>query len=112
MVHLAGEDTVAEFTENLRGAKPGDVREFQVAYPEDYSAKSLAGKTLDYRVEIQGIKKKVVPALDDEFAKSVSEFKTFEELKAKVSENLAERKKHEVEARAKQKLLEQLVGAP
>jgi trigger factor len=111
MVHLAGEGTVAAFTENLRGAKPGEAREFQVSYSGDYSNKSLAGKTLSYHVEIQGIKKKVVPTLDDEFAKSVSEYKTLEELKAKVSENLAERKRHEVEARAKQKLLEQLVAA-
>ncbi len=110
MVHLAGDDAVAEFTQNLRGTKAGDVREFQVAYPEDYSAPSLAGRTLDYRVEVQGIKKRVVPELDDEFAKSVSEFKTFEELKAKVSENLRERKKQEVEARGKQKLLDQLVS--
>jgi trigger factor len=111
MVHLAGEGTVAGFTENLRGSKPGEVREFQVTYADDYSRKSLAGKTLNYRAEIQGVKKKVVPALDDEFAKSVSEYKTLEELKAKVSENLAERKKHEVEARAKQKLLAKLVDA-
>jgi trigger factor len=111
MVHVAGEGTVAAFTENLRGAKPGEARDFQVSYSGDYSNKSLAGKTLSYHVEIQGIKKKVVPTLDDEFAKSVSEYKTLEELKAKVSESLAERKKHEVEARAKQKLLEQLIAA-
>ncbi len=110
MVHLAGDGTVADFTENLRGTKPGEVREFQVAYAGDYAKKSLAGKTIAYRIEIQGIKKKVVPALDDEFAKSVSEYKTLEELKAKVAENVAERKKHEVEAGAKQKLLEQLVS--
>ncbi|MCL5006034.1 MAG: trigger factor [Acidobacteria bacterium] len=111
MVHLAGEGTVAAFTENLRGSKPGDVREFQVTYVDDYSNKSLAGKTLSYRVEIQGVKRKVVPALDDEFAKSVSEYRTLEELKAKVSENLTERKKHQVEAQAKQQLLEQLISA-
>jgi trigger factor len=110
MVHLAGEGTVAEFTENLRGAKAGDLREFQVTYADEYSKKSLAGKTLNYRVEIQSVKKKVVPALDDEFAKSVSQYQTFEELKAKVSENVAERKKHSVEAGAKQKLLDQLVN--
>jgi len=111
MVHLAGDGTVAAFTENLRGAKAGEVREFEVSYPEDYSTKPLAGKTLGYRVEIQAIKKKVVPALDDEFAKSVSEFKSIEELKAKISENLAVRKKYETEAASKQSLLGQLVGA-
>ena len=111
MVHLAGEGTVAAFTENLRGAKGGDVREFEVSYPEDYTTKPLAGKTLSYRVEIQAVRTKVVPALDDEFAKSVSEFKSIEELKTKISENLAARKKYETEAASKQGLLAQLVGS-
>lgn len=111
MVHLSGEGSVPEFTTNLRGAKPGDVREFDVNYPEDYASKPLAGKSLSYRVEVQAIKKKVVPELDDEFAKSVSELKTMDELKSRISENLAARKKYEVEARAKQDLLSQLVAA-
>ncbi|HET7100325.1 MAG TPA: trigger factor, partial [Terriglobia bacterium] len=111
MVHLSEEGSVPEFTENLRGAKPGDVREFEVNYPEDYASKPLAGKSLSYRVEIQAVKKKVVPELDDEFAKSVSEFKTMDELKDRVSENLAARKKYEAETEAKQGLLNQLVAA-
>ena len=111
MVHLAGEGSVPEFTENLRGAKPGDVREFEVKYPEDYASKPLAGKALSYRVEVQGIKKKVVPELDDEFAKSVSELKTMDELKARVTENLTARKKYEAQSGAKQSLLDQLVAA-
>jgi trigger factor len=111
MIHLSGEGAVPEFTENLRGTKPGDVREFDVNYPEDYASKALAGKSLSYRVEIQSIKKKVVPELDDEFAKSVGEFKTVDELKARVSENLAAHKKYEAESGAKQDLLNQLVAA-
>ncbi len=111
MVHLSEEGSVPQFTENLRDAKPGDVREFEVNYPEDYASKPLAGKSLSYRVEIQAVKKKVVPELDDEFAKSVSEFKTMDELKDRVSENLAARKKYEAETEAKQGLLNQLVAA-
>jgi len=111
MVHLSAEGSVPEFTENLRDAKPGDVREFDVNYPEDYASKPLAGKSLSYRVEIQAVKKKVVPELDDEFAKSVSEFKTMDELKDRVSENLAARKKYVAETEAKQGLLNQLVVA-
>lgn len=111
MVHLSGEGSVPEFTENLRGARPGDVREFGVNYPADYASKPLAGKSLSYRVEVQAIKKKVIPELDDGFAKSVSELKTMDELKSKVSENLAARKKYEAEAGAKQNLLNQLVTA-
>ncbi len=111
MVHLSAEGSVPEFTENLRGTKAGDVREFDVHYPEDYSSKPLAGKTLSYRVEVQVVKKKVVPELDDEFAKSVSEFKAMDELKVRVSENLAARKKYGAESEAKQGLLSQLVTA-
>lgn len=111
MVHLGGEGTVPAFNENLLGAKPGEVREFKVAYPEDYNTQRLAGKTLNYRVEVQGIKKEVVPELDDEFAKSVSEDQTLEELKAKISESLAARKKHEVEAASKRDLMNKLVEA-
>ena len=110
MVHLTGEGQVPEFTENLRGTKAGDVREFDVNYPADYASKALAGKSLGYRVEVQGIKKKVVPEPGDEFAKSVSEFKTMDELKARVSENLAANKKYEAESGAKQDLLNQLIA--
>ena len=111
MVHLAGEGTLPAFTENLRGAKAGDVREFEVSYPEDYTTQVLAGKKLSYRVEVQAVRKKVIPELDDEFAKSVSEFQSMDELKAKISENLAARKKYESESAAKQGLVDQLVNA-
>ncbi|HEV2247118.1 MAG TPA: trigger factor [Terriglobia bacterium] len=110
MVHLAGEGSVPEFTENLRGAKPGDVREFDVNYPQDYASKPLAGKSLSYRVEVVAIKKKVVPELGDEFAKSVSELKTMDDLRGRVKENLSARKKYETESEAKQSLLSQLVA--
>ncbi len=109
IVHLGGKGTVAAFTENLRGAKPGEVREFEVSYPQDYPQKSLAGKTFGYRVEVLSIKKKVVPPLDDELAKTVSDFATLDELRAKLREDLKERRKREVEIAAKQKLLEQLL---
>ena len=111
MVHLSGEGTVAAFTENLRGAKAGEAREFEVKYPDDYPKKALAGKTLKYRVEVQSIKKKVVPALDEEFVKSVSNYSSLEELKTKISEDLVEQKKRESEVKTRQKLLDQLIAA-
>ncbi|MFB3921642.1 MAG: trigger factor [Terriglobia bacterium] len=110
VVHVGGKGTVAAFTENLRGAKPGETREFDVTYPDDYAQKSLAGKTLCYHVEVQSIKMKVVPAADDEFAKSVSESETLGDLKAKLRERLEASKKRQVEAAAMNKLLEQLVN--
>lgn len=109
IIHLGGEGTVAAFTENLRGAKSGEAREFEVAYPADYPQKSLAEKTYAYRVEIQDIKKKVLPALDDELAKTVSELQTLDELRQKVRKDLEEGHTQRAENTSKQKLLEELV---
>ena len=97
------------FNENLRGVLAGETREFDGTYPEDYSQKWLAGKTYRYRVEVQGIKHKVVPAADDELAKSVSEFSTLGELRAKLASDLTERAKHKAERASKEALVEQLL---
>ncbi len=110
-IHLAGKHTVAAFTENLRGVKVGDVKEFPVTYAEDYPQKTLAGKTFSYRVEVQSIKKKVVPAADDELAKSVSEFASLEELRTKLRQDLEKNAQRHVEIDSKQKLAEKLLEA-
>jgi trigger factor len=111
LVSLGAEGTVAAFTENLRGAQAGEVREFDVPYPADYPQKSLAGKTYHYRVEIQSLKKKVLPALDDELAKSVSEFQTLDELRRQVREDLDKARLQHAEEAAKNKLVEELEKA-
>lgn len=111
VVHLGGKGTVPAFTENLRGAKPGEVREFEVHYPEDFAHQPLAGKNFSYRAEVQGIKLKAVPPLDDELAKSVSDFSTLDELRVKIREDLREQRKHQAERAAQQALMDQLLKA-
>ncbi len=110
-IHLAGKHTVPAFTENLRGVQVGEVKEFPVTYAEDYPQKALAGKTFSYRVEVQSIKKKVVPPADDELAKSVSEFASLEELRAKVRQDMEKNAQRHVEIDSKQKLAEELLEA-
>lgn len=109
VVHVGGEGTVPAFTDNLLGATPGETREFDVTYPDDAAQKSLAGKTIRYRVEVQSIKKKVVPPLDDDLAKSVSESETLAELRDEVRAGLEKQRKRQVENGAMKKLLEQLL---
>jgi trigger factor len=109
VVHLGAEGTVAGFTENLRGVKAGEVREFRIPYPADYPQKALAGKTYAYRVEVQAIKKKVMPALNDDLAKTVSEFQTLEGLHQKVRKELQESRDERAQNSTRQKLLEELV---
>jgi trigger factor len=109
MVEIGGADTLPEFTENLRGARPGEERSFDVAYPEGFSDQRLAGKTLRYSLTVKAIKQKQVPELNDDFAREVGEFQTLDELKAKVREQLESEKRHEAEQESKEKLVDQLV---
>ena len=111
VIHLAQKHTVPAFTENLRGASAGEVKEFPVTYAEDYPQKTLAGKTFSYRVEVQSIKRKVVPPADDELAKSVSEFATLEELRTKLRQDLEKNAERQAEMGTKQKLAEKLLEA-
>ena len=109
LVHVGGENTVKEFSENLRGANAGDERTFDVTYADDFQDERLRGKTLTYAVHVKGIKQKNLPELNDEFAKEVGEFKDLGELRAKVREQMEHEKKHQAEHESKDKLMDELV---
>jgi trigger factor len=110
MVEIGGINTVAEFSDNLRGANAGDVREFDVSYPEDFQDKRLAGKTVHYAVTIKSIKKKTLPELNDDFAKGMgNEFSSLDELRKRIHSNMEAERKHSVEHEGKDKLVEELV---
>ena len=110
MVEIGGENTIPEFTENLRGAKSGDQKTFDVKYADDFSEKRLAGKTMTYEVNIKGIKTRTVPELNDDFAKELSaDFNSLDELRTRLRENMKAEKEHEAEHQGKDKLVEELV---
>src|SRR6185436_1405728 len=109
LVEIGGANTVKEFTENLRGSKAGDEKSFDVTYAEDFSDQRLAGQVMAYSVSVQGVKKKTIPELNDDFAKELGEFKTLDELKAKVRENMEAEKKHNIQHTEKEKLIDELV---
>jgi trigger factor len=111
VIHLGAKHTVEAFTENLRGAKAGEVKEFPVTYPAEYPQKALAGKTFSYHVEVQSIKRKVVPPADDDLAKSVSEFASLGELRTKLRQDLEKDARRRAEVGAKHKLAEKLLEA-
>jgi trigger factor len=109
LVEIGGAKTVPEFTENLRGARPGDEKTFGVTYPENFSDQRLAGKMFTYHVKVKGIKQKVLPELNDDFAKELGELQSFDELKTRIREQLEHEKQHTVEHEGKEKLLDDLV---
>ncbi len=110
MVEVGGTNTVREFSDNLRGAAPGDTRTFEVSYPADFSDQRLAGKTFEYSVTVKGIKQKQLPELNDEFAKQIGDFKSIEEVRQKIREGLEHEKKHAVERQGKEKLIDELIS--
>lgn len=89
MVEIGGQNTIPEFTENLRGVKSGETRTFDVKYADDFSDKRLAGKSMTYEVNVKGIKTKSVPELTDDFAKELgAELNTVDELRNRLQENM------------------------
>ncbi|MGA2508920.1 MAG: trigger factor [Candidatus Acidiferrales bacterium] len=113
MVPLAAEETLASFTENLRGANVGETKRFEATYPEDYPDEKLKGKKYDFAAEVQGIKEKKLPELNDEFAKDAAGEQggvtTLDELRKKIRENLEAAKGQRQKAQAHDKILEQLI---
>jgi trigger factor len=78
------------FEEQLIGTKAGESRTVKVTFPEEYFVPELAGKEAEFQVALKDIKRKELPALDDDFAKEASEFSSIEELKADLRNKLEE----------------------
>jgi trigger factor len=104
-IEIGAENVQPEFNESLRGVKAGDVREFRVKYPEDFSSEGLAGKTLDFTATVVAVREKEAPELDDEFARDFGDYENLQDLRDKIRENLTA----SAEARAEAELREQAV---
>jgi trigger factor len=109
VLKIGDEATMPVFSENLRGASPEDVREFEVVYPEDYERKTLAGRTVKFRATVKAVRRKELPELNDEFAKDLGDFQTLDELKETIHKNILREREHRAQETAKHQLLEKLV---
>jgi trigger factor len=96
------------FDAELTGLAAGAQKTFDVAYPDDYAIKELAGTTVSYDVTIKAIRKRIVPELDDEFAKDLGDFASLDALKARVREDLQHEAKHEADRELRAELMKQL----
>jgi len=109
LVEVGGKDTVEAFTTALRGAKPGQELKAEVIYPADFAHTELAGKTISYEIEVKAIKKRIMPELNDDFAKELGNYKDLEELKSRIREHIADHKRRSVEGETKDKLFAALI---
>ena len=99
------------FEDQIVGKNIGDEFDVNVTFPEEYGAKELAGKDAVFKVKLHEIKVKELPAVDDEFAKDVSEFDTLKELKADLKKKATERKKKAAEEATENALVQQIVDS-
>ncbi len=110
-IEVGGGDTFPSFTEVLLGANPGEAKEAEVAYPEDYGEPRLAGKTVRFSLTPKVIQKKELPALDDEFARDLGDYQSLDELRDAVRKSLFHEKQNAAQQVAKEALVDRLVEA-
>jgi trigger factor len=111
MCNIGSENTLEAFNENLRGAKAGEQKRFDLTYPADYPDPKLAGKTYHYIADVTAVKEKKLPELNDEFAKDVSEAASLDELRGKIRESLNAARENQIADLTRDKLLAKIVGA-
>src|SRR3984885_15111703 len=110
-VLIGGPETIPGFTENLLGASPGDEKEFDVVYPEEYGQEKLAGKTIRFQTVLKGLRRKELPEVNDDFAQDLGDFRTMDELKDALRKSIFAQRETEAQRRAKDKLVDKLVDA-
>jgi trigger factor len=110
LVEIGGANTLPEFSQNLRGVKPGEQRSFQVSYPQDFHDQRLAGRVFHYDAKVDAVKKKILPEINDDFARELNqELLTLDQLKERMRENMEVQKTHHAEQMAKEELIEKLL---
>jgi trigger factor len=97
--------------EKLQGVKSGDTVSFQATFPPEHPDQQKAGKTFDIRVEVNEVKEKVLPELDDALAKDLGEFETLDELRGHLREQAEEEARHADEQDLRKQLLDKLIEA-
>lgn len=107
-IELGAKANPPGFDAQLLGLEPGATKEFTIHYPQDYAVAELAGTEVSYRVSVKGIKRRVLPDLDDEFAKDLGEFETLDALRARVREDLEHEARHAAEREVRAELMKAL----
>ena len=100
-LHLAADNFLPKFCEQLVGQKPGETRLAIVEFPADFPVKELAGKKADYAVTVREVKEKVLPPIDDALAAKIVTGKTLVDLRELLERDIEHAKEHDVE-RAKE----------
>jgi trigger factor len=100
---------VPGFEEQLEGARAGDDLQVRVTFPEDYGAADLAGRKAVFDVHVHAIRRRDLPALDDEFAKDVGDFETLDDLRERIRSELREAQERQAKTAVERSVMDALL---
>jgi len=101
---------IADLDQHLIGLSPGEEKTVDIVLPETYARKELAGKQIRVQLKVKEIKEKILPNLDDEFAKDLGDYATLADLRQKMRQNVEEQKKLQADQAAKDALMSRLIA--
>jgi trigger factor len=107
---LGSNSFIPGFEDQIVGHTAGENFEVKVAFPKDYQAENLAGKDATFKIKLHGVQYKELPALDDDFAKDVSEYDTLEALKDSIRKGMEANNEKQADQQVENDLIEQIVA--
>ena len=107
---LGSNSFIPGFEEQVVGHEAGEEFDVNVTFPEQYHAAELAGKPAVFKIKLHEVKYKELPALDDEFAKDVSEYDTLDELRASIRKEMEERNGKQADVQVENDLVDQVIA--
>lgn len=110
-IRMGREQLIPGFEEQIVGMKMGQEREFDLPFPDNYPQENLAGQTVHFNVSLKEVKEMRIPDLDDEFARSVGEFETLDDLKKVIHQDLEGTAKADGEKGLRANLIRSLLDA-
>jgi trigger factor len=108
-IYLDPHNMIQDFQTALVGAKAGEHKEFEVDYKPDFHNKKLAGKKVQYKIDVKEVKEKVLPPVNDDFAKAVGDYQSLEDLKSKIKDGLVNRDLKDAETELKTDLINEII---
>ncbi|MEX1997697.1 MAG: trigger factor [Candidatus Andersenbacteria bacterium] len=107
-VHLGEGHFVPDFEKKIEGMRAGEEREFKIHFPADYAQAALRGQEATVWVKAHAVQKRIIPALDDQFAQNLGKFSSLQQLQETLQENLQREKEHKEQDRFHGELAEKL----
>ncbi|MFO1520182.1 MAG: trigger factor [bacterium] len=94
MIEVGAGRFLKDFEEGILGMKKGESKDVPVEFPKDYPSPELAGKKAHFEISLNDLKEKILPELNDDFAKDLGSFESLEQVKQKIKENMVQHKEH------------------